>query len=52
MTGYLVTAPSDWLIALIPHAATHATLLLALGLIILAIGGNHIVPATTKLGSG
>ena len=46
-----MTAPSDWLIALIPHAATHAALLLALGLIILAIGGNYIVPATTKLGN-
>ena len=46
-----MTAPSEWLIALIPHATTHASLLLALGLIILAIGGNYIVPATTKLGS-
>ena len=46
-----MTAPSDWLIALIPHATTHASILLLLGLIILAIGGNYIVPATTKLGS-
>ena len=46
-----MTAPSDWLIALIPHAATHATLLLIIGLIILGIGGNYIVPATTRLGS-
>ena len=43
-------APSDWLIALIPHVPTHASLLLLLGLLILAIGGNYIVPATTSLG--
>lgn len=46
-----MTAPSDWLIAAIPHAATHASLLLLIGLTILAIGGNYIVPATTSLGS-
>lgn len=42
---------TDWLITAIPHASTHAALLLILGLIALGVGGNYIVPATIKLGT-
>ena len=43
-------SPSQWLIDVIPHALTHASLLLIAGLIILGLGGKYIVPATTQLG--
>ena len=45
-----MTSPSQWLIALIPHTTTHATILLIAGLVILGFGGKYIVPATTRLG--
>ena len=43
-------SPAQWLIDVIPHALTHASVLLITGLIILGISGKYIVPATTQLG--
>ena len=43
-------SPAQWLIDVIPHALTHASLLLITGLIILGLSGKYIVPATTQLG--
>ena len=43
-------SPAQWLIDVIPHALTHASVLLITGLIILGFSGKYIVPATTQLG--
>lgn len=43
-------SPAQWLIDVIHHALTHASVLLITGLIILGISGKYIVPATTQLG--